>query len=223
MELNSASHLAMATWVQRCKPIILSPPITWDAASRSCGAPCCPDFENQQSNIGRHSAVVVGHKGQFRWQSRSGSPLPNCRSEPLRQAAQCRHRFHPIEARMDRSASSDCSFLTKRRVERNQVRGDTFLDDVVKILEIDPTSDSSPWGRRASASLQPGETTFDADQTAREFWQGKTPTRAPTLSEFQRYMVERIKAYFQVRCRCDPGGGCRWPQFRCPGLLRLAD
>jgi hypothetical protein len=43
--------------------------------------------------------------------------------------------------------------------------------------------------------------TFDADQTAREFWQGKTPTRAPTLSEFQRYMVERIKAYFR---------GIRW-------------
>ena len=102
---------------------------------------------------------------------------------------------------MDRSASADCSFLPERRVERNPVRGDTFLDDVVKIFEIDPTSDSSPWGRRASASLQPGETTFDADQTAREFWQGKTPTRAPTLSEFQRYMVERIKAYFR---------GVRW-------------
>src|SRR5580658_10537936 len=29
-----------------------------------------------------------------------------------------------IEARMDRSASSDCSFLKKRRVERNPVRGD---------------------------------------------------------------------------------------------------
>src|SRR5580698_5611567 len=69
-------------------------------------------------------------------------------------------------------------------------------------FEIDPTSDSSPWGRRASASLQPGETTFDAGQTARELWQGKTPTRAPALSEFQRYMVERIKAYFQVRWRC---------------------
>jgi len=103
---------------------------------------------------------------------------------------------------MDRSASSDCSFLKKRRGERNPVRGGTFIDDVVKIFEIDPTSDSSPWGRRASASLQPGETTFDADQTAREFWPGKTPTRAPTLSEFQRYMVERIKAYFQVRWRC---------------------
>jgi len=77
-----------------------------------------------------------------------------------------------------------------------------FPGRCVKIFEIDPTSDSSPWGRRASASLQPGETTFDADQTAREFWQGKTPTRAPTLSEFQRYMVERIKAYFQVRWRC---------------------
>jgi 2-polyprenyl-6-methoxyphenol hydroxylase-like FAD-dependent oxidoreductase len=47
---------------------------------------------------------------------------------------------------MDRSASSDCSFLKKRRVERNPVRGDTFLDDVVRIFEIDPTSDSSPWG-----------------------------------------------------------------------------
>ena len=144
----------------------------------------------------------MGHKGQFWWQSRSGSPLPDCRSEPLRQATQCRHGFHPIEARMDRSASSDCSFLKKRRGERNPVRGGTFIDDVVKIFEIDPTSDSSPWGRRASASLQPGETTFDADQTAREFWPGKTPTRAPTLSEFQRYMVERIKAYFQVRWRC---------------------
>ena len=77
-----------------------------------------------------------------------------------------------------------------------------FPGRCVKIFEIDPTSDSSPWGRRASASLQPGETTFDADQTAREFWPGKTPTRAPTLSEFQRYMVERIKAYFQVRWRC---------------------
>ena len=42
MVLNSASHLAMATWVQRIRqPFILSPPITWDAASRGCGAPRC--------------------------------------------------------------------------------------------------------------------------------------------------------------------------------------
>ena len=79
---------------------------------------------------------MVGHKGQFWWQSRSGSPLPDCRSEPLRQATQCRHGFHPIEARMDRSASSDCSFPKKRRVERNLVRGDTFLDDVSRFLRL---------------------------------------------------------------------------------------
>ena len=48
-ELNSVSHLMMATWVQRvCQPIVLSPPITWDAASRGCGAPSCLDFENQR-------------------------------------------------------------------------------------------------------------------------------------------------------------------------------
>jgi hypothetical protein len=104
--------------------------------------------------------VIRGNSGGNR--GAAAHCLPNCRSKPLRQAAQRRHGFHPIEARMDRSASSDCSFLKKRRVERNPVRGDTLRDDVVKIFEIDPTSDSSPWGRRASASLQPGETTFDA-------------------------------------------------------------
>jgi hypothetical protein len=48
-ELNSASHLAMATWVQRVRqPIILLPPITWGAASRRFGAPCCLDSKNQR-------------------------------------------------------------------------------------------------------------------------------------------------------------------------------
>jgi len=37
---------------------------------------------------------------------------------------------------MDRSASSDCSFPKKRRVERNLVRGDTFLDDVSRFLRL---------------------------------------------------------------------------------------
>jgi hypothetical protein len=43
-------------------------------------------------------------------------PTAELSLEPLRQASQCRYGFHPIESRMDRSASSDCSFLKKRRV-----------------------------------------------------------------------------------------------------------
>ena len=66
-------------------------------------------------------------------------------------------------------------------------------------------------GERASASLQPGETTFDADQTAREFWQGQTPTRAPTLSEFQRTWLRGSRPISRSGGRaCETGGRSRW-------------
>ena len=167
---------------------------------------------------------MVGHKGQFWWQSRSGSPLPDCRSEPLRQATQCRHGFHPIEARMDRSASSDCSFLKKRRVERNQVRGDTFLDDVVKILRL----------TQRRILLHGG------DELLRRCNRAKlplTPTKlhASSGKEKRRRAHRRFRSSSAIWLRgsrpisrsaggaFDPGGGRQWPQFRCPGLLRLAD
>jgi len=52
-----------------------------------------------------------------------------------------------------------------------------------------------------------GETMFDADQTAREFCK-KNATNAPTLADFQRYMIEAMKAYFR-RVRWD-----FWPDTR---------
>src|SRR5580704_12022559 len=56
-------HLAMATWVQRVRTsrIILSPPITWDAASRGCGASCCLDFENHLL-VGAPSTLYGGDR-----------------------------------------------------------------------------------------------------------------------------------------------------------------
>src|ERR1017187_7901832 len=96
----------------------------------------------------------------------------------------------------------------KRRVEENPVRGDTFVDDVAKIFEIAPNAGFFSMGATSFCIAETGETTFDADQTAREFWQRKTPTNAPTLAEFQRYMIEAMKAYFQ-RVRCD-----FWPDTR---------
>jgi hypothetical protein len=85
----------------------------------------------------------------------------------------------------------------KRRVEKNPVRGDTFVDDVVKIFEIDPKAGFFSMGATSFCIAETGETTFDADQTAREFWPGRAPTNAPTLAEFQRYMIEAMKAYFR--------------------------
>jgi len=96
----------------------------------------------------------------------------------------------------------------KRRVEKNPVRGDTFADDVVKIFEIGPSAGFFSMGATSFCIAETGETTFDADQTAREFWQKRTPTNASTLSEFQRYMVESMKAYFR-RVRWD-----FWPDTR---------
>ena len=75
------------------------------------------------------------------------------------------------------------------------------LDDVVRIFEIDPTSDSSPWGRRASASLQPGETTFETTKLHASSGKEKRG-RAHRRFGVPAHMVERIKAYFQVRLTC---------------------
>jgi hypothetical protein len=96
----------------------------------------------------------------------------------------------------------------KRRVEKNPVRGDTFVDDVVKILEIPSKAGFFSMGATSFCIAETGETIFDADQTAREFWQRKTPTNAPELAEFQRYMIEAMKAYFR-RVRWD-----FWPDTR---------
>lgn len=85
----------------------------------------------------------------------------------------------------------------KRRVEQNSIRGDTFVDDVVKIFEIDPKAGFFSMGATSFCIAETGETTFDADQTAREFWQRRTPTNAPTLADFQRYMIEAMKGYFR--------------------------
>jgi hypothetical protein len=130
-----------------------------------------------------------------------------------------------IEARMDRSASSDCSFLKKRRVERNPVRGDTFLDDVVKIFEIET---------QRRILLHGG------DELLRRCNRAKLPLTRTKLhassgEEKRRRAHRRFRSSSATWLKgsrpisrsaggaCDPGGGRRWPQFRCPGLLRLAD
>jgi VWFA-related protein len=151
-----------------------------------------------QSNSGRHSAVVVGHKGQFRWQSRSGSPLPNCRSEPLRQAAQCRHGFHPIDAR---SKGLPAAGLTRQ---------DFTLFDNGKPQNISFFSVRSE--QTPLQPSEPGKVTLPAKGvTNRTERDGETMSTATVLlidqkntpQAEQAFAIQRIAKFVQMRRRKD--------------------
>lgn len=82
------------------------------------------------------------------------------------------------------------------------------MDSVVKIFEVDCTAGFFSMGATSFCTAETGETVFDADQAAREFWKGNTPRNPAALPDFQRHMIEAMKAYFR-RLRWD-----FWPATR---------
>lgn len=96
----------------------------------------------------------------------------------------------------------------KRRVEENTIRGNSVEDNVVKIFEVDRTAGFFSMGATSLFIAETGETTFDADQVAREFWKGNTPSNPASVLGFQRHMIDAMTAHFR-RVRWD-----FWPETR---------
>jgi len=96
----------------------------------------------------------------------------------------------------------------KRRVESNTVRGDSVVDNIVKIFEIDRTAGFFSMGATSFCNAETGDVVFDADEAAREFWNENTPSNPAASPAFQRHMIEAMKVYFR-RVRWD-----YWPETR---------